>query len=128
MATVSSAEPRVYPWSILDGVVNPLRHRQREHRYDKRGDRRCVWWRERNRRWTGVRFGLLEGVYAAPDEHGELEHRLTVGAAGAVRGRRSTLIDADGRTFGAMWCGRGGCRRVMRRNGKAGGFFPRPLA
>ena len=53
-----------------------LRHRQRQHRHQRRRDRRRIRWREGDRRRPRVRLGRVEGLHAASDQHGELEHEL----------------------------------------------------
>ena len=66
-----------------DGIR--LRHRQRQHRPIGRGDRRRLRRREGNRRRTGGRIRLLEGLYAAGHQYGELRDQPAARPGGEVR-------------------------------------------
>ena len=62
-----------------------LRHRQRQHRHIRRGDRRRVRRREGNRRRPRVGLGRVEGLHAAADEHGQLVDLAAARAGDHVR-------------------------------------------
>ena len=65
-----------------DGIG--LRHRQRQHRHQRRGNRRRVWRREGDRRRPRSRLGRLESLHAAPDQHHQLVGRTAAGAGDRV--------------------------------------------
>ena len=62
-----------------------LRHRQRQHRHQRRGDRRRVRRREGNRRRPRIGLRRLEGLHAPRDEHDQLLRRTAAGAGDSVR-------------------------------------------
>ena len=62
-----------------------LRHRQRQYRPVRRGNRRRIRRREGDGRRARERLRRLEGLYAPPDEHGELLGATAACARGEVR-------------------------------------------
>ena len=75
--------------SVPGRVGFGLRHRQRQHRHLRRGDRRRLRRREGNRRWPGIGLGCVEGLYAPPDQHDQLLRRAAAGAGHQVRPLRT---------------------------------------
>ena len=61
---------------FLSAAGSRLRHRQRQHRHQRRGDRRRVRRREGDRRRPRVRLRRLEGLHAPPDQHDQLSDEL----------------------------------------------------
>ena len=68
-----------------------LRHRQREHRHQRRGDRRRVRRRKGNRRRPRIGQRRLESLHAPRDQHGQLLRRPAAGAGHQVRRVASSL-------------------------------------
>ena len=62
-----------------------LRHRQRQHRHQRRGDRRRVRRREGDRRRTRIGQRRVEGLHAAADQHDQLVDATAAGAGDQVR-------------------------------------------
>ena len=62
-----------------------LRHRQRQHRHVGRRDRRRIRRREGHGWRARVRFGLVEGLHAPADLHGQLGHGPAPGAGHQLR-------------------------------------------
>jgi len=52
-----------------------MKHRQRQHRSERCGDRRGFRRREGDRRRTRVGLRCMESLYASGHEHGELQSR-----------------------------------------------------
>ena len=65
---------------FLSPARERLRHCQRQHRHERRGNWRRVWRRERNRRRTRERQRFVEELHAAADEHDQLLDRTAAGA------------------------------------------------
>jgi len=61
-----------------------LRYCQCQHRHQRCGDRRCLRRREGDRRWPRIGFRLLEGLYAAADQHHQLGWPGPSGPGGGV--------------------------------------------
>ena len=64
---------------------------EREHRHERRGDRRRVRRRKGNRRRPRIGQRLLEGLHAPRDQHRQLFRRAAAGAGDQVR-RVANLI------------------------------------
>ena len=78
-------EPRPGSGVLRVAPRERLRHRQREHRDQRRRNRWRFRWRKGDGWREGVRLRRLESLHAATDQHGQLEHRTTVGPKDRVR-------------------------------------------
>ncbi len=72
-----------------------LRHRERQHRPVRRGDRRRVRRREGDRRRARVRLGRVEVLHAPRHQHRELLDRSALGPRRRIRLGQSGDFDAD---------------------------------
>ena len=69
-----------------------LRHRERQHRPERRRDRRRVRRREGDRRRPRVGLRRLEGLHAPPDDDDQLLARAAAGAGHRLRRRGVTAV------------------------------------
>ena len=85
----SSAKSR----AVSIGGGQRLRHREREHRHVRRGDRRCLRRREghgwRSRIWQRC----LEVLHAPPDLHDQLRHRSAAGPGRRIPASRIAIAE-----------------------------------